>query len=864
MRSYSTSAALLLMGSIIAADAGATIIVSPPMPGVYGPYIVTDYELVSTRRLTRTQFEYTYKAAIHFPGLDEPQEDVVVHFKNSFEVPTENIVDGTLHFGRVAPGERKMSLDTFTIIHDRQATPLQPWMMLWDIEAPGWFSFDHVVLAENVLYFFDNTRQSLVRFDVAAQTWLAPRPLPAAVTFAVYAQASRRVYVADEAGRIRYIDLSAPEIAFADFGSTGGPVIGLVPVDERLISFEAIFPGWTTQRVYSASGELLNERADEREMRSPVLSSTNDTLFYFELPSIPVDPRNRTLGLVRQTLDPGSLEPLAVARDLAVYPEDTQLSLSPTGDFLVAGQSIVDAHSLESIGSLVEPQSGTRSSVEAIWLGRELLWSDLRSSGATAFVMNDRYRPYVKETIPGARHVQFFPLGEGWLWVASVGGARVIIKQFGYGADIDQDGVVNELDDFPTAAWKWKDADADGAPEEIVEGRGDSEELDRFPNNSLCFSPDHAYADEPSRCNMGPLIPTYRPDSVAGDDRDHVFLLDQAAHRIYRWSAKAWDHLPPIDVSKFQGGWKPSLKIQTMAVWSDLNALLVLYIDGCIDAIDLATSHKRTLSCEVAREFDTLVPVGKHLFIAKTDPDGPSPHFRVMDQYGAVVDEGSYVLAAQSQFSAVAEWPDGIPGVDFSRSPFPPPLIRSVGYDAFGGFRWVPQRGRIFLLGSNWLRWWEGSPPNRQLLSLPVDVDTGKVGELAIHSVEGEADFAALTAAPDGSRILHPSGKVYEIDGDIVQADLAAQITGAVWTDAGITAFHRDPEPHFVQRPISDYGRIEYININESQVLQWDADFNVITNVNSYAKSHAVLNSDVGPLWVYSRGNLPPGFTVLE
>lgn len=301
-----------------------------------------------------------------------------------------------------------------------------------------------------------------------------------------------------------------------------------------------------------------------------------------------------------------------------------------------------------------------------------------------------------------------------------------------------------------------------------------------------------------------------------------------------------------------------------MVVWPDLNTLLVSYINDCIDAIDLATSHKQTFSCEATREFDALVPIGKHLFMAKTELDGSGPDFRLVNQYGAVVDEGRYVVPPQSQLNAVAEWPADFPGFNFSLGPLPPFSPRTVGYDAYGGFRWVPQRARIFLLGSNWLRWWGDSPPNRKLLSLPVDVDTGKIGELAIHSVESEADFAVLTLDPTGSRILHPSGKVYDIDGDTVQTDLATQLTGAAWTDAGITAFHRDREPHFVQIPLPNRWNNGISFNDDSQILQWDPGFNVITNVRSYAQTHAVHNSAAGPLWVHSVGYFPPRFSLLK
>ena len=76
---------------------------------------VGNYQLISSKRITRTVYEYTYKASISNIGGNA--DDVTARLNIS--VPGITVLDGELSFGDVNAGATTVSADTFTVQHDR-------------------------------------------------------------------------------------------------------------------------------------------------------------------------------------------------------------------------------------------------------------------------------------------------------------------------------------------------------------------------------------------------------------------------------------------------------------------------------------------------------------------------------------------------------------------------------------------------------------------------------------------------------------------------------------------------------------------------------------------------------------------------
>lgn len=88
------------------------------------------YTLVSSQRVGRTVFDYTYTAQITNPGPGVRNVTATVTSTSAKTV----IGDGGLAFGEIPTGATVTSSDTFTIRHDRTA-PFDPTALVWNIQA---------------------------------------------------------------------------------------------------------------------------------------------------------------------------------------------------------------------------------------------------------------------------------------------------------------------------------------------------------------------------------------------------------------------------------------------------------------------------------------------------------------------------------------------------------------------------------------------------------------------------------------------------------------------------------------------------------------------------------------------------------
>ena len=77
---------------------------------------ISNYQLVDSKRISRTVFEYTYKAEITNTGSDAVEVTATL----SVDAPGVTVLDGELSFGDVPAGASVESSNTFSILHNRQ------------------------------------------------------------------------------------------------------------------------------------------------------------------------------------------------------------------------------------------------------------------------------------------------------------------------------------------------------------------------------------------------------------------------------------------------------------------------------------------------------------------------------------------------------------------------------------------------------------------------------------------------------------------------------------------------------------------------------------------------------------------------
>lgn len=101
-------AALILFITLLLLTTGRPVHAAPELT-------VGDYQLVSSKRISRTVSEYAYKAAVINTGSDALDVSATLNI----DAPGVTVLDGELSFGDVGAGATVSSTDMFTIRHDR-------------------------------------------------------------------------------------------------------------------------------------------------------------------------------------------------------------------------------------------------------------------------------------------------------------------------------------------------------------------------------------------------------------------------------------------------------------------------------------------------------------------------------------------------------------------------------------------------------------------------------------------------------------------------------------------------------------------------------------------------------------------------
>lgn len=90
---------------------------------------ITTLQLVSSKRISLTVYEYTYRAILQNDG-GEARDVVATVASTPIQIET---VDGELTFGLVSPGQTSISTDTFIVRHDR-TKPFDKTMVVWSFD----------------------------------------------------------------------------------------------------------------------------------------------------------------------------------------------------------------------------------------------------------------------------------------------------------------------------------------------------------------------------------------------------------------------------------------------------------------------------------------------------------------------------------------------------------------------------------------------------------------------------------------------------------------------------------------------------------------------------------------------------------
>ena len=117
------------MRTIIRSSGAAVVLLVLLMAGnALADLTVGNYALVSSKRVSRTECEYTYQGQV--TNDDQAVKNVAAQVTSNSSHTT--IIEGVLEFGDVAAGSSLQSTDTFTIKQDR-LYPFDPSSLQWNI-----------------------------------------------------------------------------------------------------------------------------------------------------------------------------------------------------------------------------------------------------------------------------------------------------------------------------------------------------------------------------------------------------------------------------------------------------------------------------------------------------------------------------------------------------------------------------------------------------------------------------------------------------------------------------------------------------------------------------------------------------------
>lgn len=107
------------------------IVVSLVAGTAWADLAIGNYTLMSSKRVSRVEYEYTYRAQVTNDG-QEDAKNVMAQVTSSS--PYTTVIEGMLEFGDVASGATVDSSDTFIIKHNRRY-PLDWSALVWDVHS---------------------------------------------------------------------------------------------------------------------------------------------------------------------------------------------------------------------------------------------------------------------------------------------------------------------------------------------------------------------------------------------------------------------------------------------------------------------------------------------------------------------------------------------------------------------------------------------------------------------------------------------------------------------------------------------------------------------------------------------------------
>lgn len=183
--------------------------------------------------------------------------------------------------------------------------------------------------------------------------------------------------------------------------------------------------------------------------------------------------------------------------------------------------------------------------------------------------------------------------------------------------DLDNDGVENYLDAFPTDAAASVDSDGDGYPDSWNAGQNGNTTtltLDNFPQDFMCWSSDHD--DGQGSCDYAVNMPFFTP-SLSAEIDGVIHLVNAQDSVIYRWDNATEQYIAPIRFAQDEPFVNNAPRKMYFSVLH--KRFYAGYDNGKVTYIDLATPSGEITFSEENGAINAIHEVGDNLIIAESN-----------------------------------------------------------------------------------------------------------------------------------------------------------------------------------------------------------------------------------------------------
>lgn len=567
------------------------------------------------------------------------------------------------------------------------------------------FTPDDVAADGDVIYLLSRANRRVYRWSTGTDAYLKPWKVgipdglvvtpPVTMTFSGPQQ---RLYLGYASGAIRYMTPAAGVSSETLFATMQYPVEDLATMGNHLL----VFAG--SSYVVNGSGGILSQGWGGYS-RDYAFDPVHSRLYWFRDGSSPndlnytvINPVSGQIGATAETPYHGAYN---IAPPILVAPDGSRVLLG-SGDFYRQAD-------LNWVGNLGTQFVGGR------WLTNGSIVT-LGGSGGSATLrrVSSSFATLEVRSYPGDA---FRLVGTDTAMTAIVmdnGSPR--FYDYAPDNDIDDDGVNNAVDAFPTDLAASLDTDHDGRPDAWNAGRSQSDSttglvLDSYPLESGCWLPAHASGGV---CDPSTTIPNYLPDKIESQG-DTVYLLSAANRRVYRWSIATGRYLNPYVLGVGEGDGAIAAPQMT---WSTAHQRLYLgYESGIIRYFDVtATNPVEARFAATAKAVYGLGAVGN--YVLAIDESGAWATHYVFNNAGVITDS--------------AEWNY---------------LSRDI--------TWDPVNSRVYFF-RNWV-----SPTD--LHYEQINQTTGEISESGETPYHGDiSSQGPIRVSTDGERVLLGSGAMLD------------------------------------------------------------------------------------------------------